>query len=275
MKFFRCSILILFIVFGLSGHSQIRHGIWQGHSVIRSNSVMLPYVFNQLGHFVNGYYVGRHSNGEINDSESLMDYYNNNSGFTPYTQWFAPIRELDMHLPNWRLYHDNEEISLVGPDWWKCLLFGDFKHNYNFSLGYTLQYRSLDYPIGVYIGINYEWRGLYVANGELTGKHRLQQLIPTFGMRFHVLGYDFEREHNWNVLFGISTSYCKVLKYNDPNGFGRSAVNDGWRMSASIGGRYGRNEFAVKYEWDCYDFFNIEGVSTDLQSLMFVFYYIL
>lgn len=209
--------------------------------------------------FLYGFIKGFYAEDDIDDLiDDITDVY------SPYYRWISPIEEYDFHIPNWRM--DNAETK--GPYWWRCLLTGDFYHNYNVSVGYSLRWRSFDLPIGIRIGLSYEWRGLCVEDGMLRGLHRTSGLVPSVGVNWRVLGLDFEREHNWNLLLECGTSYVKVLTYNDPCGLGSEAANSGYRGAVSLGVILDTWQYSLRYEWDCYDYLNVPGYGTHLQNLV-------
>ena len=235
--------------------AQVNHNLWSGCFSVRGNSLLSPMTVDM----VRGFFVGY----EAGDVDKALD----NSMFDPYsnsTRWFSFTEEFDFHIPNWRM----EGAELQGPYWWRVLLFGDFRHDYNFSLGYTLRWRSLDVPIGARFGLNYEWRGLSVMDGPLTGLHRTSGIVPSAGLNWRMLGLDFEREHGWNLMLDGGVSYVKVLTYNDPCALGSDAAQSGWRGSVALGVIVGRNSLSLRYEWDSYDYLGTAAGKTHLQNLV-------
>lgn len=235
--------------------SQAKHSGWCGQFIVRSNSYLLPFIPSAITQKIAENYM--------DDSKDL--------GFSTYAQWFQTAPEWDIHVPKWLLEGPDGKIATQGPVWWRCLLFGDYKHNYNFSLGYSLCWRSYDIPIGAKIRINYEWRGLCVNESELMGLHRISGIVPSVSLNWHVLGNDFERENNWNLIVEPGVAYVKNLTYNDPLKMGKEAVNDGWRGFVTMGfySRKTHGILSLRYEWDAYDFFKLQGVTSRMNSLVF------
>mgnify|MGYP006916066213 CR=1 FL=1 len=255
-------ILALALCYPTLANCQINHNVWYGDFEVRSNSLLLPACANLVDGFINGFVVGYHAgyNGEkVNLSE--LEY-------TSYYKWLKVSPAYDIHVPKWKLYDANGEIPTQGPDWWKCLLFGDFRHNYNFSLGYSLHWRSYDIPFGANFGVNYEWRGLYVKEGELAGFHKTSGVVPSATLSWFVLGNNFEREYNWNIVAEAGASYVKTLFYNNPLQLGKDKVNSGWRGLAAIGFKYNRDCFFLRYEMDFYDYFNLPQTRTRMNNMM-------
>ena len=249
MKKVRVLAIMAFMMFAAVAPAQVSHGRWSGNFNVGGNSLLTPRIPDMVYGAVKGY------NDELKE---LSNY------FSPYYRWISPTRDYDFHIPNWRM----DGAELKGPYWWRCLLFGDFSHDYNFALGYTLKWRSFDLPVGFRIGVNYEWRGLCVADGPLAGMHCTSGLVPSVGVNWRVLGLDFEREHGWNLLLDGGASYAKMLTYNNPCGLGREVANSGCRWALSLGVVYSNWQYSLRYEWDCYDYLNVAGYGTHIQNLV-------
>ncbi|MBP3762551.1 MAG: hypothetical protein J6I49_01575 [Bacteroidales bacterium] len=242
--------------------AQIKKNVWQGHINIRGNS-LLPWISGNVLAFV----------GVQNPF---------------YKRWIHVIPEYDFHIPNWSISLDGEKLQLNGPYWWRCLLTGDFRHDYNFSLGYSVYWRSLQIPFDAQLGLNYEWRGVSIANGSLAGLHKTEALVPTVGLTWRILGTAIEREDNMNILFGVTASYVSPTNYNDPLYLGSNAVNGGARFGISLGyegvmGDYdifsdysgiSKLRITLRYEWDTFDYFNIPGTKGKLGNLILSWGYI-
>lgn len=241
---------------------QIKHGYWSGHFSCRGNSYILPSMPNLvIGLVVKG----------IGDYKTDDEF-----AFSPFYRWMQTHPEFDIHVPSWTLEDANGKIATQGPVWWRCLLLGDYKHNYNFSLGYSLCWRSLDIPLGAKVRLGYEWRGLCVTEGELEGLHKSSGIVPAFAVDWFVLGNDFEREKNWNIFVEPGVSYVKNLTYNDPLQHGMGILNDGWRASVAVGVHQSPGLcLLLRYEWDCYNYFNLQHTSSRLNSLILSYYYII
>lgn len=240
---------------------QLNHGMWQGHINVRGNSFLLPYGASSAMNLINAMGGGSLS--------SETDLYNNS-----FSRWIQLIPEYDIHVPTWQMESADGEVPLKGPYWWRCILFGDFDHDYNLSMGYTLYYRSLDIPFGFNFGINHEWRGICVTDGPFQGLHKTTSIIPHARINWRILGTDFEREHFWNIQLEGGTSYVKHLSYNNSLGFDSDIINDGLRASvgmALVGKIFSTPlNIGIRYEWDCYNYFNLPDTKTKLGSLVIV-----
>lgn len=259
-------ILALALCYPSLSNCQVNHSVWYGNFDVRSNSLLLPISVNLVSYAINGGVVGWQAGGagEPITTELVLA----RLPFTNYYRWLKVTPAYDIQVPKWRLYDANEEIPTQGPDWWKCLLFGDFRHNYNFSLGYSLHWRSYDIPFGANFGVNYEWRGLCVKEGELAGLHKTSGVVPSVTLSWFVLGNNFEREHNWNIVVEGGASYVKTLFYNDPVQLGKDKVNSGWRGIVAIGYKIRRDCFFIRYEWDCFDYFNLPQISSQMNNMV-------
>ena len=255
-------ILALVLCYSTVSNCQVNHSVWYGQFDVRSNSLLLPASANWVDGSINAFILGYDAgySGEKVDLRKLE--------FTSYYRWLKVSSAYDIHIPKWRLYDANGEIPTQGPDWWKCLLFGDYRHNYNVSVGYSLHWRSYDIPFGASFGVNYEWRGLCVKEGDLAGLHKTSGIVPSASLSWFVLGNNFEREHNWSIVAEVGASYVKMLFYNDPLQLGEEKVNSGWRGLAAIGFKKGRDCFFLKYEMDFYDYFNLPQTHTRMNNLV-------
>ncbi len=130
-------ILALVLCYSNVSNCQVNHSVWYGDFEVRSNSFLLPVSVRAIEGVALSFLLFDE------DMEIRHDSYN---GLSKYWKWLAVNPFYDIHVPKWRLYDANGEIPTQGPDWWKCLLFGDFRHNYNFSVGYSLHWRSYDIP---------------------------------------------------------------------------------------------------------------------------------
>lgn len=267
----KIQIASLLLTISLSAFSQARHGIWQGHITVRGNSLLIPegskFLFDMVAGFESGWKMTRLGMGDKVHSENAI--FGAMTATSKTVRWIYPTFEYDFHIPNWAMSDASGDIDLQGPYWWRCLLTGDFRHNYNLSLGYKLSWRSLDIPFGINFGASYEWRGLCPTDGALKGLHKTSAIVPAASISWRVLGLDFEREEGWNIVLEGGASYAKVLTYNDPFSLGKDAVDSGWRGVLSFGVSYSRTIWSLRYEWDTYNYFNIPNVETRLQNLVF------
>lgn len=265
-------VLLILAWCPLSLQSQINHSVWYGRINMRSNSLLLPICSNMISNGINGMVLGfQAGKAGMTDSEKIQKYVLERMPYSLYNRWLPICPAYDIHFPFWKLYDANGEIATQGPDWWRCLLFGDFRHNYNFSLGYSLHWRSYDIPLGVNVGVNYEWRGLCVKEGTLAGLHRTSGIVPAAELRWFVLGNSFEREYRWNIVAEAGASYVKTLCYNDPLQLGKDKVNDGWRGHAALGFLLDRILYCnifLKYEWDCFNYFNIPQIESRMSNVV-------
>ncbi|MBQ6306045.1 MAG: hypothetical protein IJK78_05735 [Bacteroidales bacterium] len=253
-------ILALALCYPSLLNCQVNHSVWYGDFEVRSNSFLLPVCVNAATGVVQVFTLIDLEEVEIKP-ESL-------NGFNKYWKWLAVSPSYDIHVPKWRVYGPDGEIPTQGPDWWRCLLFGDFRHNYNFSLGYNLHWRSYDIPFGANFGVNYEWRGVCIKEGDLAGLHKTSGVVPSATISWYVLGNDFERKHKWNIVAKGGASYVKTLFYNDPLLMGKDKVNGGWRGVLAIGFSINRTALMFKYEWDCFDYFNNSQINTKMNNLV-------
>lgn len=198
-----------------------------------------------------------------------------------YDRWICPMFEYAEPGPIWAAVFPNsvlqvleeggEKVHTKNPRWWTPFLWGDFSRNYTALVGYTLKYRARDIPFDVNIGVNYEWRGLCVAEGGLAGLHRSSGVVPSIGLSWRIgEGNVAEREFRPGfLLVDGKVSYLKTLYYNDPLQLGNNALNDGIRFSVGVAvGDKAGSVIGVKYELDCFDYFNLPNISFKQGKLM-------
>lgn len=194
-------------------------------------------------------------------------------------RWFTPTLEVDMRnsllnticfRDSWtQTIHDMDDvIHPQNPVWWKTLLFPDFNRNYDMHVGYSVEWRSLHVPIGASLGVRCEWQGFSVQEGKLEGMHRTINILPSFGVNYRILGLEFERENNINIVLRGDVFYVKNVWYNNPLGMGSEVINDGLRVSVGSSFLVGiagvKANYRICYEWDCYNMFNISGIRMDM-----------
>lgn len=198
----------------------------------------------------------------------------------PVLRWLSVSIEMDFHIPAWSMSQGGNDLPLASPRWWGFLA-ADLKHDYNFSYGYEISWVSKVVPVGAYIGIDYEWRQVCLEEGLLAGRHQTQAILPSAGIRVHLLGIGFERSHNWNIVLEGGASFNYATKYTSFFDWGRSAVNNGFRSRLGIAfstQRFGA--YYVRWEHDMYDFFNqnfsmpdgskpFEGIRNDFNHVVF------
>ena len=264
----RKTIIILLLIIGLYYplSAQYNRGVWQGSPIIRSGPLLMWITSEEAFSLLNFYYVDK--NYPYRWHSEMMEK-------SLITRWAYPVTYFDFHIPNWKLLQDGTEQPLQGPKWWKCLLFGDFKHDYQFALGYKLTYRSFDIPFALSAGVNYEWRGVYVKSGTYEGLHRTSGVVPSADLRWNVLGLDFERTNRWNIVAQASLSYAMPITYKGPLANGKEILGGGLRPALSLGYRINRYEMKIQYEWDCYNYINQPGLESKIQTLSFYFSHIL
>ena len=251
----KIAILTMAIMAATSTNGQVKHGTWQGHLEYGSNALLTRDGVVTIDNFFSGKW----------GKESF------------YARWISPAIGLNFHTPNWKMSDSSGQIPLKGPYWWRCLLIGDFDHDYNTSIGYTISYRSFDIPIGINVGVDYEWMGICVTDGYLKGLHRTSSLIPHAGLTLRPLGISHELSKNWSLLLDGNISYVKNMTYNNPVNLDGNVINNGLRASVGRGVRlgyltlgqlyYSSLYYTICYEWNCFEYFNIPGVDARLGSL--------
>lgn len=274
--------IVAVMVFSTSAQGQIRNGQWRGQIVVRSGGILADWglvLLNPLGRIAPSGIADWVCIGSVEH-----DYRNSPlwGAIFPYS-WTQTLEEPNV----------SERIKTQNPRWWKGFLWPDFDRDYHVAVGYSLGYRWFDFPFAFTVGCRYEWMGLRIPSGAMEGMHHIQNVVPTVGASWRVLGKDgligkegngksyesdFEEvlrdvkdmyyDNGWNVnvkVFG-DVSYVKNIGYNNPKGLTGDVVNDGLRFAVGMGWEFHVHSvpvsFDVRYEWDGYDLFNVPGVKT-------------
>lgn len=275
--------IALVLCYPYLSNCQTNHNVWYGQFEVRGNSLLLPTcagLVNSIPNAIIGGQVGAEMGEEAylkGEELTIEDYLDGdfwdevNRRLYDYNKWLRVSPSYDIHAPRWSLDIADDQMALQGPDWWRCLLFGDFKHNYNCSVGYSMGWRSNVIPFGAKIALNYEWRGVCVTEGDLTGLHRTSGIVPSFIWDWLILGNAVERRSGWNLIVESGVSYVKNLTYNDPLQLGKTAVNDVIRVIQGFGFKYGTWLCSIRYEGDCNNYFNLPDTRTNLNSFVLSF----
>ena len=183
-----------------------------------------------------------------------------------FLRWIVPTTEFDIHTPVWAMKNGEEDIALKGPDWY-AIFYPDLNHNFSYALGYEVSWKSLTHPYGGYLGVDYECRQICIKDGVLIGRHRLNTIVPTAGVRLRllsILNEGFEMKHNWDILVDIGAAYAINVKYHNFYNWDVDAVNNGFRLKLGLGfSTVSYGNWYVRYEIDCYNFFNSDYHPTD------------
>lgn len=175
---------------------------------------------------------------------------------TPTLRWLLPTSEMDLHIPAWSLTQSGNDVPLEKADWWS-ILYPDLIHNYNFAVGYEFSWKSLEIPLGAYVGADVEWRQICFKEGMIAGKHRMTFFVPSAGLRFRLLGNGFERKNSWNIVLDCGAAYSYAMKYKNFYQWDTNALGNGFRPRIGlIFSTLDHGSFYVRWEKDMYELFN-------------------
>lgn len=278
------------VTFSTNVQAQIRNGQWGGQVVVRSNGMLADWGLQILDPLAR---IAPRSIAPWVSIRSVEHDYRYSPlwrAFFPYS-WTQTIEETGA----------NERIKTVNPRWWKSFLWPDFDRDYHLAVGYSIGYRWYNFPLAFSVGCRYEWMGLRVPSGVMEGMHHIQNIVPTVGVSWRVLGKDglagiaekngwgdeqepsdlgeavvevtkqtvgglFALDANINVKVFGDVSYVKNMGYDNPKGLDGNVINDGLRFAIGIGWELLSDadpiSYEVRYEWDGYDLFNVPGVQT-------------
>lgn len=178
---------------------------------------------------------------------------------------FLPYNVARFSMVN--VYHNEEEISVRNPYLtvlpnWKDVFWCSGHDN----VGYQLVWTNFRLPFTIFGGVDLSWRKLSLLEGPNAGRHSAFSVDPCLGLKWRVLGTDFEETNFFNFTVESQASYVHNFKYLGFNDYGPSVLNDGMRYRVAVGavwllGRGLRRSFSIGYEWENFDFFNADYVA--------------
>ena len=172
-----------------------------------------------------------------------------------------------------RMTYNGEEVELNYKKPWNLFNFMDqgWKSPTSRSVGYELSWSGRRIPVGLFVGVDYEYRQVNIADFDLPlcGRHVISSVIPSAGLRYRILGTQFESEHNWDIYLEGTVANVRNIKYkNALNIYSVDATESGMRYAVGFGavafnGVFPPVCFFIRYSWDDFNFFNAEYVAPD------------
>lgn len=173
----------------------------------------------------------------------------------------------DILLPNWTMTASNEEIELS--KWDDDNFLNDYARQYTYYIGYYFNWKSTFSRIGLFIGADYEWKNFILHFTKPpypnVARNKIHSLVPTVGLRYRLLSPLKEIEgFPFNVVLEGGMSFVVNVKYDNTDGYGLEALNNGFRPMLGIAittNRYG--SIHIRWTKDLYNLFNNDYSATE------------
>lgn len=167
----------------------------------------------------------------------------------------------DILVPNWSMAASNNSIELHRPlddSQAGGFLDGGLKQ-YTSYIGYYLNWRSQFSGLGFFGGMDYEWRNFVLMYPyPNVAYNKIQALVPAVGVRYRVIDPMKEIEgFPFNIVLEAGISYVINTVYNNNEGYGIDALNNGFRPILGVSvttNRFG--SIHVRWTKDLYSLFN-------------------
>lgn len=167
----------------------------------------------------------------------------------------------DILVPIWSVSATNSNVELHRPlEKYQSggFLDGGLKQ-YTSYLGYYLNWRAPFFGFGIFGGMDYEWRNFVIAYPYPSiAYNKIQAIVPTVGARYRLINPMKEIEgFPFNIALEAGISFVINTAYNNSEGYGTDALNNGFRSILGIAittNRFGA--LHVRWTKDLYNLFN-------------------
>lgn len=171
----------------------------------------------------------------------------------------------DVVVPMWSIISSNEVIELQRPVSFQDNTAHGNDH-YMSYVGYYFNWRSPFSRFGFYCGMDYEWRRFDLVHTidepynyqHWRANNNIQSLVPAAGVRIRLIDPSKEIEgFPINIVLEAGVSYAAVIKYENNKGYGKDAVNNGFRAVAGLSittNKYG--SLHLRWTKDLYNLYN-------------------
>lgn len=182
----------------------------------------------------------------------------------------------DFFSPNWTMTGSDLDINLEHGD--GSNMFGG--NQYTYCVGYYLNWKSLFSGIGLFGGIDYEWKNFDViypysemrsdtrySSISIGGhnyydvsfsRHKINSLTPTIGVRYRLIDPMKEIDgFPFNVVLEAGMSYVVNILYKNDDGYGLDALHNGFRPMLGIAVTTNRwGSVHIRWTKDLYNLFS-------------------
>lgn len=173
----------------------------------------------------------------------------------------------DILVPNWSMTATNANIELLRPleDYEvDGFLDGGLKQ-YTTYLGYFFNWRAQLSGFACFFGADYQWLNFRIHYPYPNCSYnKIHSLVPTIGLRYYLIDHLKEAEiFRFNIVLEAGMSYIFHIKYENTDGYGLEALNNGFRPMLGIAittSRFG--SIHLRWTKDLYNLFNKDYSAT-------------
>lgn len=170
----------------------------------------------------------------------------------------------DILIPNWSMSASNLNIELLRGD--DDNFLNDPVNQYTYYIGYYFNWTDKFSRLGLFFGADYEWKNFYIHYPYPNVSHnKIHSLVPTIGIRYRLIGPMRELGgFPFNIVFEGGMSYVINTKYDNTDGYGTDALNNGFRPMLGVAvttNRFG----SIHFRWtkDLFYLFNNDYSATE------------
>ncbi len=173
----------------------------------------------------------------------------------------------DILVPRWTMTGSNTNIELHRPlEDYQTNFLNDTYRQYTNYVGYWINWKSHYSGFGGFFGIDYEWKSFLIFYPYSNSScNKIQSIVPTVGLRYRLISPMKEIEgFPINVVPEAGVSYVVNVKYDNYDGYGLKALNNGFRLMLGIAittNRYG--SIHLRWTKDLYNLFNNDYSTTN------------
>jgi len=170
----------------------------------------------------------------------------------------------DFIIHDWSMSSPTIDIELKRPieDYQTNLLNSGQYSNY---IGYCLNWRSHFTRWGAFIGLDIEWRSFVIFYPyPFNSYHNIRSYVPFAGLRYRLISPTQEIDgFPFNLVSEAGISYVLNTSYHNSDGYGKDALNNGFRLMFGIAittNRFG--SIHLRWSKDMYNLFNNDYEAT-------------
>lgn len=173
----------------------------------------------------------------------------------------------DILVPNWSMTATNANIELLRPleDYEVDGFLDGGMKQYTTYIGYFFNWRAQRSGFACFFGADYQWLNFSIHYPYPNCSYnKIHSLVPTIGLRYYLIDHLKEAEiFKFNIVLEAGMSYMFHLKYENIDGYGLEALNNGFRPMLGIAiatSRFG--SIHLRWTKDLYNLFNKDYQAT-------------